>query len=66
MIEQLQVEQLREKVGIDEKFWQNYLAPGFQTTLQTIHNAPTLAKDYFFRFFRFIEREQFFFMECYA
>ena len=58
MIEQLQVEQLREKVGINEKFWQNYLAPGFQTTLQTIQNASTLAKDYFFRFFRFIEREQ--------
>ena len=59
MIEQLQVEQLREKVGINEKFWQNYLAPGFQTTLQTIQNAPTLAeRTTSFRFFRFIEREQ--------
>lgn len=57
ILDKLTPKHLNIKKNFD-KFWMQYVLPGQQDMLDTIHNASPLEKAYFYRMMQFIEKEQ--------
>ncbi len=57
LLDTLTSEYLRQK-KVSDKLWIPYTKPQLDAVLDPIHNASPLEKAYFFRFARFVEREQ--------
>ncbi|MBR1889826.1 MAG: AAA family ATPase [Alloprevotella sp.] len=55
--EQLQPIDFRQNPSLSNKFWTNFKLPPIAQFLENIHEADKLAQAYFYRYYRFLQRE---------